>query len=229
MRPSPHPASTLRCSALTLGLLWGCTNAPPPPTPAPPATHAVLIVLDTLRADVLTQANTPVIDALASAGASVPRAWSAGTWTVPSVISLLTGMSVRQHGWDLPTGRIGKYPPLPTVDTLPTVLHAQGFATDGWYANPYLAEDLGFSRGFDSWHRSADPSMPGQLAKLVKSRFDDGQRHFVYLHFIGAHSPLRPSDDARQLHHLDPQWFDERGGMNIGLAKRNRPAGARQA
>ncbi len=199
-----------------------------PAVSATPRQHAVLIVIDTLRDDAVTAARTPVLDGLAARGQRVERAWSAGTWTVPSVVSMLTGMSVREHGWDLPVARIGKYPALPDAPRLPEVLKAAGFVTEGLYANPYLAEDLGFDRGFDRWTRVTDKTAAAQVERAV-ARWDDGQRHFLYVHVLGPHSPLRPSEAARARWEVAPSWFDERMGLEIGVAKRNRREGAREA
>lgn len=192
-----------------------------------PAKHVLLVLVDTLRADRQERAQTPVLDELARRGARVPRAWSAGTWTVPSVVSLFTGMSVRQHGYDESTGQLGRYPRLPAVPFLAEHLAAQGFATTGLYANPYLAEDLGFDRGFESWRRSADKAMPKQVARLVEEQWSSGERQFLYLHLLGPHSDLKPSEAARERHGLEAEWFDDRGGIGIGKAKRDRPQGAR--
>ena len=201
---------------------------PSPEVAAEPKKHAVLLVIDTTRADALAEANTPVLDGLAAAGDSVPHAWSAGTWTVPSVISLLTGMSVRQHGWDQQTGRIGRYHRFPDVPTLPVVLQDAGFITTGLYANSYLSEELGFERGFDTWHRVPDVAMLGRLKKVV-AEWKADERHFLYLHLMGPHSPLKPSAEARARYGLEDSWFEERGWLEIGVPKRNRLDGAREA
>lgn len=224
-------------------LVAACTgqapdDAAPPAEPRPvpagwspprPARNAVVIVLDTTRADVVARAATPAIDGLAAAGASVDRAWAGGTWTVPSVVTLFTGMFVRSHGWDLTTGRLGAYPPLPPAPTLAEVLRAEGFTTHGFHANPYLSEQLGFDRGFDQWKRSGDRVMPRQFEQLVASKWTPEGRHFAYLHFIGPHSPLKPSDEAKARHALPAAFFNDPKGLNIGVAKRNRREGAREA
>jgi arylsulfatase A-like enzyme len=218
-------------------LLWACTSTEPPaepPSPPPPPRvpprNAVVIVIDTLRADALVAAHTPRLDALAASGFQSPQAWSAGTWTVPSVISLFTGMSVRQHGFDLPSARIGKYPRIPEVPTLASVLQAEGFGTFGLYSNGYLAEELGFDRGFDSWRRSADKAMPKQWRKHVDKVWSapDAPRQLAYLHLLGPHSPLRPSDATKAKYQVAEEWFDDRLGFEIGVPKRNRRDGARE-
>jgi arylsulfatase A-like enzyme len=213
-------------------LIWACTAdlppEPPPPARIPPR-NAVVIVIDTLRADTLAAADTPRLDALAAGGWQAKSAWSAGTWTVPSVISLFTGMSVRQHGFDLPSARIGKYPPVPRLPALAGVLQDAGFQTLGLYSNGYLAEELGFDRGFDTWRRTADRAMPKQWRKHLHEVWDaDGAPpQFAYLHLLGPHSPLRPSEAKRAKYGVPPEWFDERMGFEIGVAKRNRKEGAR--
>ena len=42
---------------------------------------------------------------------------------------------------------------------------------------------------------------------------------FVYLHFIGPHSPLNPSQSKRDKYNLDEEWFETRNAMQIGAAK----------
>ncbi len=189
--------------------------------------HALLLVVDTLRADVLAEADTPVLDALAAHGDQADRAWSGGTWTVPSVVTLLTGMPVREHGWDLPSARMGKYPRLPEVPTLPVVLREAGFATAGFYANPYLSQDLGFERGWDTWQRTGDRVVVKQLTKHVAG-WEEGERHFLYVHLLGPHSPLRPNEASRLKHGVAASWIDEKIGFEVGVCKRNREEDARQ-
>jgi len=196
------------------------------PVVADPREDVLLIVIDTLRADALRSARTPHLDTLEQ---RVERAWSSGTWTVPSVVALFTGAPVRQHGFDLPTGRIGKYPQLPQMPTLAEVLKEQGFSTTGLYSNTYLAEELGFGRGFDTWRRVSDKVMPKYWQETLEDTWVEGQRDFAYLHLLGPHSPLRPSDARREKYAIEPEWFEERMGLEIGVAKRDRRPGARTA
>jgi arylsulfatase A-like enzyme len=202
-------------------------EAPPPPV-VEPRKHAVVLVIDTLRADAVVKADTPALDAIAARGDVVAHAVSAGTWTVPSVTSMFTGMMVRQHGWDLPSAQMGKYPPLPAVPTVAEVLHDAGFVTAGLYSNPYLAEPIGFDRGFDRWTRIADKSAAAKVKKELEG-WNDGKRHFLYVHILGPHSALKPSDAAMAKWHVDPQFIDPRIGFDVGAAKRNQVPGVRDA
>lgn len=183
----------VRCVRLSV-LLWalalsGCSDPPP--------RHAVLIVIDTLRADMLESADTPSLDALAAGGDRPRVAWSSGTWTAPSVISLFTGQHVRGHGWDEAWGAPRGLPPLPEIPTLAEVLAEQGFATTGIFANPVLSWGIGFRRGFARWERQPDAEVPASVARELE-RWDDGGRHFLYVHLMGPHATLAPSLAARR-------------------------------
>lgn len=256
---SPEPVVRPLIAAvalLSLACSWGTSPAEPPAELVPPTgtdaqavapppvaqtpsdlvpQHVVVILIDTLRADALARAHTPNLDAIAAEGLVVERAWSTTTWTVPAVISLFTGSFVRTHGWDLPTGDMTQRPPLPALPTLAEVLQRAGFATHGLYANGYLANELGFDRGFDEWKRSVDSRMAEEVARMVAGWDPPGvadhqpQRHFLYLHLLGVHSGLKPSEEAMARNELEPRWFEERVGLLIGRAKRDRETGVRVA
>jgi len=219
---------------LVLLLMMSCTTTTKPWTPTrkssdAPFHNVVLVVIDTLRADTARTAHTPVLDSIAASGAEVPRAWASGTWTVPSIVSLFSGAPVRSHGWDLPAARIGQYPDLPPIRLLAERLRDAGFDTTGLYANPYLSEALGFDRGFNRWIRTTDSQLSSKLASIVNQEVDPTRRQFFYLHLIGPHSPLRPSQASQRRAGVDSQWFDNSLGLQIGAAKRNQQAGIRQA
>ena len=54
------------------------------------------------------------------------------------------------------------------------------------------------------------------------------RRQFLYLHLLGAHSGLKPSEQARARYQLDPAWFTERVGLLIGRAKRGKEPEVRE-
>jgi len=198
--------------------------------PPVPKRHAVLIVIDTLRADAVELAPTPHLDALA-AGGQVRRAWSGGTWTAPSMVSMFTGLPVRAHGWDFPFPRFmdehrESYPPVPDHPTLGQVLDQAGFRTDGIVGNAFLRQGLGFERGFDSWNRSGDRGMVDKVEELVRG-WDDDERHFLYVHFLGPHHPLRPSRRSSKEHNVRASLKNNKGVFSLWDAKGGRPIAAR--
>jgi hypothetical protein len=214
---------------LLLGLL-GCGRAPSETSPAPvaPKTHVLIVVVDTLRADALSRADTPNLDALATAGDAVERAWAPGTWTVPSVISLFSGMPVRQHGWNGSPGLAKDFPKIGRMPLLAEVLTAHGFHATGLYANAFIDGDIGFSRGFDEYKPISDATAVSEVRKRIV-QWTDADRQFLYVHLLGPHSPLNPSAEARAKHNLEDRWFEAPHGFLIGAAKRNREAGIRAA
>lgn len=161
----------------------------------------IVIVIDTVRADALTEAHTPVFDAIGDAGSS-PRAWAASTWTAPSTVSLMTGRPVYSHGWDFPfprhmTAASESYPPLPPeLPTLGEVMQEAGYATVGLYGNQLLSRPIGWERGFDTWEHTPDSKLVDALTEALDDVPDD-KPLFAYLHLRGAHYPAEASKAAR--------------------------------
>ena len=193
------------------------TPAVPPPGKK---THALVIVVDTLRADAVETARTPNLDKLAQEGDRVAQAWSPSTWTAPSVMSMFTGMSLRQHGWNFPfpnkMRKRGETYPRMREDTpaLAEVLFEAGFHTEGWYANPFLGHDMGYDRGFGRWARTSDGSAARKLKRSVKG-WEDGERHFVYLHLFGPHMPLAPRGESAERWQVDKSLSNKRGSYSF--------------
>lgn len=155
---------------------------------APPARNVVLIVADTLRADRLgcygyPRATSPTIDALAARGTLFERAHSQGCWTVPSMISMISGLYVTQDETTLPA---------PT--TLSEALSAAGIDTAAFLANEVLVTDRGFERGVAHFEdlRNQDALVVGDaFARWLDSRTED-RRFFAWVHFIDPHQEYKP-------------------------------------
>ncbi|MGC6509071.1 MAG: sulfatase-like hydrolase/transferase [Myxococcota bacterium] len=205
--------------ALLSSILLSCTNLQPsePVEVAEGAKrHAVVLVIDTLRSDVVSTASTPNIDSLVDQGAQAVRAWSSSTWTAPSVISIMTGKSIREHGWDYPMpakmrARGESYPPIPTTtSTLAEVLRRKQFTNIGYYANPLLRRELGFDRGFDEWSFSTDSQMAKKIRQKMQNLDPQNERYLFYIHLIGPHHPLRPSVESRQRWNVDEKLLSKR-------------------
>lgn len=159
--------------------------------------HLLFIVVDSLRADRLSpyghhRRTAPHLARLAREGELHSCAWTTSSWTVPAVASLLTGCDperpglVRGRTHGLPGNRV----------TMAERLAFDGFHTAAFVANPVLAPDQGFARGFDTWFSAAAGQHQLRAGELVRRTVDwlreyrDG-RTFCYLQL---HDPSSPYD-----------------------------------
>jgi len=199
--------------------LWIASRPGPPPMPAATegaARHVILIVVDTLRADMLSccgakRFKTPHIDALADDGILFENAMAPASWTLPSMASVLTGLSPLVHRAN------HRYDTLPReCTTLPEFLGPAGYETAAigknfmlgehrgvnqgfrqfqWYPKPVLRKSLGASvlaTCFDR-HFGTDPS----TKRLVDFAIDWTDDHsddpfFLWLHIYDPHLPYSP-------------------------------------
>jgi arylsulfatase A-like enzyme len=162
VRPSPGwPRSTYRAAGIAVGVLgfhlaWQCNASPsaPVPTGSQSGAHApnlLWIVLDTLRADRMSlhgyqRPTTPALETWARQGIAFDRARSAAPWTLPSHVSMFTGLWPSEHGACIDTPYYGSSP------TLAEHLRAKGYATGGVSANVRMCNAAyGVGRGFD-WY-----------------------------------------------------------------------------
>jgi len=151
--------------------------------------NVLLIVSDTTRANRLgcygyARATSPNIDRLAQSGTLYRRNYSQACWTVPSMISLMTGRSVVEELQRLP----------PQAPVLGERLRASGIETAAFVSNLCLGSSSGFERGYDHY------ATPGnQDARSVVSEFVSwhtarapAKPWFAWVHFIDPHEPYAP-------------------------------------
>lgn len=117
--------------------------------------NVVLISLDSVRQDRLGIYGhvpqyapdveiTPNIDQLAAEGVVFDECWATSSWTLPSHMAAMTGLSDGAHGV------VHDYIKLdPKRDTLAAQFKANGYQTGGFFSGPYLDPKYGFGKGFD--------------------------------------------------------------------------------
>jgi len=125
--------------------------------------HIVLISIDSLRADAVSAYSagpqrTAAIDALASEAVVFERAIATAPWTLPSLASMLTGLSPSVH---LVTGMASRLSD--RITTLAESLGARGYRTAALVHNPLLGPDRGFAQGFDDYIDLHEPSYGGAV------------------------------------------------------------------
>jgi arylsulfatase A-like enzyme len=139
------------------------------PAASPDTPNVLIIVVDTLRADHLSaygylRPTSPNIDRIASQGILFENAVSAGSWSLPSHASILTGRYQFEHGVGDVDGtpiRDSRVPAMGGFETLGEALEKLGYRTAAFSANrSYFSENLGFGRGFmhfeDYFHSTSD-------------------------------------------------------------------------
>jgi arylsulfatase A-like enzyme len=150
---------------LLVGVLAGCTASD-----GTGPVNIVLISIDSLRADHVgcygyERNTTPVLDRLAAQGAVFENVVAESSWTLPTHVTMLTGLGSLAHGVNEFVGARMS----PSTVTLAERLQQAGYRTWGVYSGPYLHPVFGFGRGFDSYEGVLGPT------ELDVQDFDLGQ------------------------------------------------------
>lgn len=184
-------------------------RAPSPVEAARPRPRNVLLVVaDTLRANRLgcygyPRATSPNIDRLARLGTLYRRNYSQACWTLPSMISLMTGRSV--------VDELRQLPPQPPV--IGEAARDAGFETAAFLTNQGLGPASGFKRGWETYE-----SLDNERADALASSFvawhserSDARPWFAWVHFIDPHEPYEPDaeHDVFSGPRLDQARIDE--------------------
>ncbi|MFQ5461686.1 MAG: sulfatase [Phycisphaerae bacterium] len=165
--------------------------------------NILLIVVDCLRADHVgcygyDKPTTPTVDRLAGSGCLWQRAYSASSWTKPSVASLLTGLYPTQHGAfrGVKRSKISATSTTDAVRSTQPVL-AESLSAGGWRCgafinNAQLGSFTRLDRGFSAYAPSAGKAdrLIGIFLEWLEANQD--RPTFAYLHFLDTHWPYQP-------------------------------------
>jgi len=180
--------------------------------------NLVLISIDTLRADHLSlygypRQTSPHIDRWASEAAVVfERAVAQAPWTLPSHVSMLSGLHPLRHGVNHP-GMTNDH-----VTYLGEILQAEGYRTLAVTGGGYLNPRYGLALGFDVFTYFAGVGGENELAQGMEQALanlesvGDSSPFFLFFHTYEVHGPHRPrepwfaafSDRDRGLEPPDP-------------------------
>ncbi len=187
----------IRRALLILLTLTACAKREPPPV--------ILISIDTLRADAVSPARTPHLDALGRDGLVFRNAWSHCPLTLPSHLSMFTGLLPPGHGVRDNSGYRFDGNAHPTLASL---LRARGYRTGAAISAYVLRATTGASSGFESYDDAiglVEGAPLGALQrsgvateKLAEEWIDAHQEEpfFYFLHLYEPHAPYTPSYDA---------------------------------
>ncbi|HJS73211.1 MAG TPA: sulfatase-like hydrolase/transferase, partial [Vicinamibacteria bacterium] len=152
----------------------------------------ILISIDCLRADHVgaygyERDTTPALDALAKDGVVYEDAVSVSSWTLPTHMSMLTGVLPTQHGLRHDQKRFASVP------YLPEILARKGYETIGIVSSLLLTPTFGFDEGFDRYHALVDVPAASLVDHAIREvAVPDGRSRFLFLHLFDAHWPYQP-------------------------------------
>jgi len=208
----------MRARPLLLALLplaLACARPPEPAAERPagirlaPTRGYVLISIDTLRADHVgtygyPKPTTPFLDSLAARGVLFERAYAPIPATLPSHLSMFTGLYPGEHGVYPPSGVLS-----PDIPTLPERFRAAGFRTAGHSEGGYVMGGYGFARGFEEWSDTeygsdADVDRTFGRGAEFLARLAPGERFFLFLHTYAVHDPYAPPGGAGEFFAGEP-------------------------
>jgi choline-sulfatase len=199
----------MRRAVLALLLLTACHRAEKPA--AFPGAPVVLISIDTLRSDHLPaygykSVQTPSLDALRRDAILYRSAWSHCPMTLPSHVSILTGLLPPEHGV---RDNVGFRFDGTKHASLPQILKQHGYATGAAVSSVVLRGEAGLAPLFDTYDDAIE-ARPGALfreyqrsgfvTESVAERWIDAhaaQPFFYFFHIYEPHVPYDPPEPFR--------------------------------
>jgi len=162
----------------------------------------VIVLMDSLRADHLQaygygRATAPNIAAFSRRATVFEQSYPAASWTLPSILSLMTG----RYSSELSTVMSGGVPLKDGHPTLATVLRSYGYTTGAFYNTAQLVPAAAnLQGGFDTY---VDYGEKDYVAAHVASGVDKTiaflrsarKPAFAFLHVLDPHHPYIPSKD----------------------------------
>jgi len=195
-------------------LLAVCSSCTDSEGPRP--RNVILISLDTVRADRLTclghsEKTSPTVDRLAREGTSFSNASASSPWTLPSHVSMLSGLYPHRHRVQLKEHGIPD-----DVETLATLLSPLPMATAGIVSSAVLTKKRGFGRGFDTYDYVTEFAHDPKRGRVIRNpgrfvtdralkwlRQPKERPFFLFLHYYDAHSDYSPEKKYRDMF-VDP-------------------------
>ena len=205
-----HGRSTLAVTLMACAglVLLACVGTDTPRVEDPPG-RIILFSMDTVRADLVSgygsSDHTPVLAEIASEGVLFQDSYAASTYTIPSHMSIFTGLDPVEHGVLDESSKLD-----PQVPVLAEMLQSAGFRTRAFHEGGYVAARFGFDRGFDTYSQlqrlAVVDDRLDSILEWIRSAADD--RYFLFLHTYAAHFPYggfeRSLDDLSRRERFSP-------------------------
>jgi choline-sulfatase len=178
--------------------------APPPTTSESSLPPILLLTLDTTRADHLGfygyfRDTSPNLDHLASMSLVFDDAIAPMATTLPTHLSLMTGLTPLEHGTTANIMHGGtRFVPGAQVQTIAQVLAAAGYQTAAFVSATPLESGTGVERGFADFNdpegteRAGDKTVNRAIQWL--HRVDLSRPWFLWVHLYDPHNPYWPME-----------------------------------
>ena len=227
--------------SLALSALDVCA-APAPVVPRqsgyrPKKNACIVICADALRFDYSElAAHYQASDGLKAmhdfaAGAQAPQAcYAAAPWTLPSHMSMFTGLHPHQHGYglDFEVGRC--YPPPTHLAFLPDYLRKQGIPSYGFHNGGVMEPKRGLGHGWTNYVGAHPGDVDGPVHNFIQALPDMGDQFFAFIHTYAVHNYYGESStpfaqdlisphQRKYLHGLVSQWGNLRWLMAENMRK----------
>ncbi len=153
--------------------------------------------------------TTPNLDRLARQGASFQNAVAQAPFTLPSIASIMTGMTPPGHG-------VRNHPAIlaDSIETLAERFQKAGYQSAAMTRHTWLRNKSGLDQGFGEYHNNKfSAGLDARSLSLAASDWlterDPARPFFLWLHFLDPHLPYTPSYPYSVLYHdaygEDPQ------------------------
>jgi arylsulfatase A-like enzyme/thioredoxin-like negative regulator of GroEL len=220
--------SATRIVALTLAgaVLGGCSGGSKPEPGAGNGSARpwiLLVTLDTTRADAIGPEargiETPAFSGLAKRGVRFRQAYATVPETLPSHISMMTGLYPGAHS----VHENARYLP-PAQPVLAQLLAQAGYRTAGFVSSFVLSRRFGLARGFALYdddladgraERTAHQTTERALAYLEQP---SKQPLFLWVHYFEPHAPYAPPEPFRTRFARNP-YLGEVAAMDAELGR----------
>jgi len=191
------------------------------------ARNVILISLDTLRADHLGcygygRQTSPNMDKLAAESVLFKNTFATAPWTLPSHVSLLTGLDDINHQVYSGADKMD-----PGIPTLADYLRRAGFLTAAFTGGGFVSGMYGLSKGFDSFRVVGRIAVGTPAAALARTalpwiRENRDKAFFLFLHTYQIHQPYQAPAPYSTMF-LDPDaQFDHVDLSQLRLNHENR-------
>lgn len=161
--------------------------------------NILVIVLDTLRSDHLggygyDLPTSPAIDSWGTTSATrFTTAVAAAPWTLPSHVSIFTGLDAMRHGFNY-------WGSVPTsLELIAETLRGEGYTTAAITGGAVLLPQFGYAQGFDTFeywaHTDTSTEIDWAFGRATEwLDINRDRRFFLFLHTYEIHFPHRRRD-----------------------------------